>query len=73
METNIGWIDRAIRIAVGALLIAFAVPVGFPATGWNWIGWIGAIPLLTGLFGYCPLYAALGVSTVPARTARRAG
>jgi hypothetical protein len=71
MNTNIGWGDRAIRIAIGTLLIAFAIPVGFPATGWNWIGWIGAIPLLTGLFGYCPLYAAFGLSTCPVRTVRR--
>jgi DUF2892 family protein len=47
----------------GLLLIAFAIPVGFPHTGWNWIG---VAPLLTATFAYCPASTALGVSTCPA-------
>jgi hypothetical protein len=65
--TNVGMIDRTARVAVGLLLIAYAIPVGFPQTGWNWIGWIGVIPLLTALFGYCPAYTLLGITTCPAR------
>jgi hypothetical protein len=36
---------------------------GLAATGFNWIGWIGVVPLFTGLFGYCPAYGVLGVSS----------
>jgi hypothetical protein len=61
--TNIGLIDRIARIVLGLLLIAYAIPIGFPATAWNWVGWIGAIPLLTALFGYCPAYTLLGITT----------
>ena len=70
MITNIGTIDRAIRFAIGLALIAYAIPVGFPPTGWNWIGWIGVIPLLTAALGFCPLYSVLGVSTCPSKRAR---
>jgi len=64
--TNVGLIDRIARVAVGLLLIAYAIPVGFPETGWNWVGWIGVIPLLTAIFGYCPAYTLLGITTCPA-------
>ncbi|HLW93530.1 MAG TPA: DUF2892 domain-containing protein [Roseiarcus sp.] len=63
MNGNIGVIDRTARIVVGALLIAFAARIGFPQTGWNWMGWIGVVPLLTAFVGVCPLYSALGLST----------
>lgn len=65
MTANVGTIDRVIRIAVGILLIAFALRLGFPETGWNWIGWIGVIPIVTAIFGYCPAYSILGLSTCP--------
>jgi DUF2892 family protein len=65
MTANVGMIDRVIRIVVGILLIAFALRLGFPETGWNWIGWIGVIPILTAIFGYCPAYAIIGLSTCP--------
>lgn len=52
-----------LRIIVGVVLIAYATPLGFPHTGWNWTGWIGVVPLLTALVGSCPLYSMLGVST----------
>jgi len=61
--TNVGLIDRIARIVVGLVLIAYAIPLGFPDTGWNWVGWIGVVPLLTAVFGYCPAYALLGMST----------
>jgi hypothetical protein len=63
---NVGTIDRVARVVVGLLLIAFAIPIGFPATGWNWVGWIGVVPLLTAVFGYCPAYTLLGITTCPA-------
>ena len=63
MTTNIGGIDRVLRIVVGLLLIAYAIPIGFHATGWNWVGWIGVVPLVTALVGNCPAYSILGLNT----------
>ncbi len=58
MTSNVGGIDRILRIIVGVVLIAL-VFVG-PQTPW---GWIGVIPLLTGIIGWCPPYALLGINT----------
>ncbi len=58
MKANVGSIDRALRIIVGLALIAL-VFVG-PQTPW---GWVGVVPLLTALIGYCPLYSIIGVRT----------
>ena len=63
MKANTGPIDRAVRVVMGLVLIAFAIPLGFPATEWGWIGWIGIVPILTAIIGFCPLYALLGIST----------
>jgi hypothetical protein len=69
MTTNVGMIDRIFRIIVGLALLAFALGYIWPGTSYNWVGWIGVVPILTGLFGTCPAYSLLGVSTCPARTA----
>ena len=53
-------IERAARILVGIGLLSL-VFTG-PQTPW---GWIGVIPLATGLIGSCPLYTVLGFSTCP--------
>jgi hypothetical protein len=63
MNANVGKIDRALRAIIGLILIAYAIPLGFPETGWNWVGWIGVVPLLTAFVGFCPAYTLLGVST----------
>jgi membrane-associated protease RseP (regulator of RpoE activity) len=63
MTLNVGTIDRAARIIVGIALIAFALGYIAPGTGWNWIGWIGVVPILTALFGTCPAYQLFGIST----------
>jgi hypothetical protein len=63
MSKNVGMIDRVIRVVLGLVLIAYAVPIGFSVTGWNWVGWIGIVPLLTALLGICPLYSMIGLST----------
>ena len=57
-KTNVGGADRIIRIIVGLVLIAL-VFVG-PKTAW---GWIGVIPLATGLLKTCPAYSLIGMST----------
>ncbi len=67
MKANVGTVDRIFRILIGLLLIAYAIPLGFSNTGWNWVGWIGVIPILTAVFSFCPLYAMLGLNTCPAR------
>ena len=58
MTKNVGKVDKTLRIIVGALLI-LAVFVG-PKTLW---GWIGLIPLVTGLMNWCPLYIPFKLST----------
>ena len=63
MSTNVGNIDRILRVIIGLALIAYAIPVGFPQTGWNWVGWIGLGPIVTAIIGNCPAYTAFGVST----------
>lgn len=60
MSVNVGAVDRAVRIVIGLLLIgaAFGGLVG----AW---GWIGVLPLLSGLASRCPAYALLGINTCP--------
>jgi Protein of unknown function (DUF2892) len=67
MTPNVGTIDRIVRITLGLALIAFALGYIYPGTGWNWAGWFGAVPLLTALFGSCPVYSLLGITTCGAQ------
>jgi hypothetical protein len=60
MTRNEGTLDRGLRILAGLVLISL-VFIG-PQTPW---GWIGIVPLVTGLVGYCPLYTVLGINTCP--------
>lgn len=61
-RTNVGSIDRAVRIILGLalLLLVFAGP----KTPW---GWLGLVPLLTGLLRTCPLYSLIGLNTCSRR------
>lgn len=60
MTRNVGGIDRILRIVVGLVLI------GLAATGTVGLwGWIGVVPLATGLLGTCPAYRLLGMNTCP--------
>lgn len=58
MTKNVGGIDRGLRIAAGLVLLSL-VFVG-PQTPW---GWIGLVPLFTGLIGWCPAYLPFGIKT----------
>ena len=58
MKQNVGGIDRILRIVIGAVLVLLAVTGHVGA----W-GWIGLLPLATGLSGWCPPYSLLGIST----------
>ena len=60
MKRNVGSIDRILRLAVGAGLIAWAL------TGGPVWAWVGVLPLLTGAIGFCPAYCPLGLSTCKA-------
>ena len=60
MKANVGGFDRILRIVVGIVLITLA------ATGTVGLwGWIGVIPLLTGLIRWCPVYPMLGMNSCP--------
>ncbi|MCG7492146.1 DUF2892 domain-containing protein [Thalassobius sp. Cn5-15] len=56
---NVGGVDKILRIALGALLTLGAI------MGYGIWMWIGVIPLITGLFGTCPLYSIIGINTCP--------
>jgi len=72
MSANVGTIDRVLRIIVGFALIAAAVGLFGAAYQTVW-GWIGLIPLVTGLAGWCTLYRSFGVKTCESATAVKAG
>ena len=55
---NEGTLDRALQVILGGVLISL-VFVG-PQSAW---GWVGLVPLVTGIVGSCPLYAILGINT----------
>ena len=60
MTQNVGGIDRILRIVIGLVLIALTVT----GTIGVW-GWLGVVPLATGLFRFCPAYTLLGINTCP--------
>jgi len=55
---NEGTMDRVLRIILGVGLLSLAV-MG-PKTAW---GWVGLVPLVTGLIGNCPVYSIFGINT----------
>lgn len=58
MKVNVGSLDKMIRLLAGIILIALTA-LGIIG---SW-GWLGVVPLLTGLFSTCPAYSLLGIST----------
>lgn len=63
MEKNEGNLDRMIRVLLGLALIAYALLM--PTASLAVIAWIGVIPLVTGLIGWCPIYRIFGMNTCP--------
>jgi Protein of unknown function (DUF2892) len=61
-KTNVGGIDRLLRIVIGIALIAMTLL----GTIGPW-GWVGVVPLLTAAMGSCPLYTVLGVNSCGVR------
>ena len=64
MQNNVGGIDKILRIVAGLGLVGATAAGMLPA----W-GWIGIVPLATGLMGWCPLYPLLGLNTCPLKKA----
>lgn len=62
MTRNEGQTDRVLRIVAGLILLGLAIA----GTGTPWT-WIGVVPLLTGLVGWCPAYSLLGINTCKLR------
>jgi len=60
LAKNEGAVDRGFRVVLGVVLLSL-VFFG-PHTAW---GWIGIVPLLTGVVGSCPLYNLVGLNTCP--------
>ena len=58
MNKNAGTLDRTLRIVAGLVLIALSIT----GTVGPW-GWIGIVPLATGLLGWCPAYTLFGIKT----------
>ena len=63
MNTNVGSIDRVIRVVLGLGLLS---TVFWLEGSVRWFGLIGLVPLLTAIFSICPLYTVLGIRTCPA-------
>ena len=64
-KTNVGGIDRVLRIVGGLILIVLTLM----GTIGPW-GWIGVVPLATGLTSACPLYSLLGINTCPMKSSK---
>jgi hypothetical protein len=60
-DVNMAVWDRVVRVLVGLALIAgfWLVPEG----DWRWAFWLGLLPAISGLIGWCPVYRLIGRST----------
>ncbi len=63
MKTNESLLDRIIRVVLGVVLVVIAY-LGVLTGTWQWVAYVvGAIALITGIVGFCPLYAVFGFQT----------
>lgn len=67
MTRNVGGLDRILRVVAGLVLLSLLYLLDGND---RWWGLIGLVPLLTGLFGTCPLYSIFGFNTCPAKGGR---
>jgi hypothetical protein len=66
-KNNVGGLDRGVRIIAGLVMLALFFI--YPDASWRYFALIGIVPLFTGLFGTCPLYSIIGLSTCPVKKA----
>ena len=64
MKSNVGGIDKVLRIVAGLALLSLVFILDGAA---RWWGLIGIVPLLTGSLDWCPAYLPFGISTCPAK------
>ena len=60
METNVGNLDRTLRVVIGITLLSLLC---FGEGQLKWVGLIGIVPIATGLMRFCPLYPLFGINT----------
>ena len=68
MKTNVGLVDRIVRIIVAVILVVVAVVLGF-ATWW-WLLIPAALLVFTATIGFCGIYALFNISTCPRQAAK---
>jgi hypothetical protein len=64
MKSNVGGIDKVLRIVAGLALLSLVFILDGNA---RWWGLIGIVPLLTGSLGWCPAYTLVGLNTCPVK------
>lgn len=62
MKSNVGSLDRVVRIIMGLGLLSLIFLLNGPL---RWIGLIGLVPLMTAVMGSCPIYTLLGINSCP--------
>jgi hypothetical protein len=62
MQTNVGGVDRMLRIVAGAAILSLVFILSGDA---RWWGLVGLVPLATGLMRFCPAYPLFGINTSP--------
>ena len=65
MKSNVGGVERPIRIIVGILLIGIGAFAGLPPIGMGLLVVAGTIALITGAIGFCPLWTMFHINTCP--------
>ena len=65
MKANVGGVDKILRIIAGLVVLSL---IGILEGNARWWGLVGLVPLLTGLFNFCPLYTLIGLNTCPVET-----
>ena len=63
IRVNEGTLDRSLRITVGAVMLYLGLGGVVTGAAGTVLSVLAVLPLLTGLFGWCPLYALLGIRT----------
>jgi hypothetical protein len=71
MTCNVGGVERPIRVVLGILLVAVGAMAELPVAGMAIALIAGVIALVTGVIGFCPVWAVLGVNTCPAHSGTR--